>query len=68
MLITDEELALAAARAGAAVVRARYGASLARVEKSAGDFATAADIEARAGARARTARNAGGWSIRCAAR
>lgn len=46
MLITDEELALTAARAGAAVVRAMYGASLARFEKSAGDFATTADIEA----------------------
>ncbi|GAA0397675.1 phosphatase [Acrocarpospora corrugata] len=45
-MITDEELALAAAGAGAAVVRAMYGASLARVEKAAGDFATAADIEA----------------------
>ncbi|MEV7804419.1 inositol monophosphatase family protein [Microbispora sp. NPDC088329] len=46
MSITDEELALTAAQAGAAVVRAMYGASLTRVAKSAGDFATAADIEA----------------------
>ncbi|GAA4567672.1 inositol monophosphatase family protein [Micromonospora coerulea] len=46
MLITDPELAIAAARAGAAVVRANYGASLTRVDKSAGDFATAADLEA----------------------
>ncbi|GLX02721.1 inositol monophosphatase family protein [Microtetraspora sp. NBRC 16547] len=46
MLITDEELALTAAQAGAAVVRAMYGASLTRFQKSAGDFATAADIEA----------------------
>ncbi|MFC4531202.1 inositol monophosphatase family protein [Sphaerisporangium dianthi] len=46
MLISDGELAVAAAQAGAAVVRAMYGASLARFEKSAGDFATAADIEA----------------------
>ncbi|WP_067171458.1 inositol monophosphatase family protein [Microtetraspora niveoalba] len=46
MPITDQELALTAARAGAAVVRRMYGASLTRVQKSAGDFATAADIEA----------------------
>jgi myo-inositol-1(or 4)-monophosphatase len=46
MLITDENLAITAAQAGAAVVRAKYGASLTRFEKSAGDFATAADIEA----------------------
>lgn len=46
MLITDQDVAIAAAQAGAAVVRARYGASLTRFEKSAGDFATAADIEA----------------------
>lgn len=46
MLISDAELAVAAAQAGAAVVRARYGTALARFEKSAGDFATAADIEA----------------------
>ncbi|MEV5748105.1 inositol monophosphatase family protein [Actinoallomurus sp. NPDC052308] len=46
MSITDEELALTAAQAGAAVVHALYGASLARFEKSAGDFATAADVEA----------------------
>jgi myo-inositol-1(or 4)-monophosphatase len=46
MLITDVELALTAAQAGAAVVRRMYGASLTRVHKGAGDFATAADIEA----------------------
>ena len=46
MSTTDEELAITAARAGAAVVRDRYGATLTRVEKSGGDFATAADIEA----------------------
>ncbi|GAA3246407.1 inositol monophosphatase family protein [Nonomuraea helvata] len=46
MSITDEELALAAAQAGADVVRAMYGAALTRFEKSAGDFATAADLEA----------------------
>lgn len=43
---TDAELAVAAASAGAAVVRARYGAPLERLEKSAGDFATVADLEA----------------------
>jgi len=45
-MITDEDLAIAAAQAGAAVVRANYGASLKRYEKPPGDFATAADIEA----------------------
>ncbi|MFC3505697.1 inositol monophosphatase family protein [Micromonospora krabiensis] len=45
-MITDGDLVVAAAAAGAAVVRARYGGPLARVEKSAGDFATEADIEA----------------------
>lgn len=43
---SDVELAVAAARAGAAVVRELYGTALKRVEKSAGDFATAADLEA----------------------
>ncbi|MEV4297635.1 inositol monophosphatase family protein [Microbispora rosea] len=46
MPITDEELALTAAQAGAAVVRAMWGTSLTRVAKSPDDFATAADIEA----------------------
>ncbi|MFU8854723.1 inositol monophosphatase family protein [Micromonospora sp. SL1-18] len=46
MLIMDGDVAIAAAQAGAAVVRSRYGAPLARVEKSGGDFATAADLEA----------------------
>ncbi|MFG1873585.1 hypothetical protein ACGFIV_01960 [Sphaerisporangium sp. NPDC049003] len=46
MLITDGELTVKAAQAGAAVVRAMYGAPLTRIQKSAGDFATAADIEA----------------------
>ncbi len=41
----DTELAVAAARAGAAIVRAGFGERLARVDKGAGDFATAADIE-----------------------
>ncbi|MFE9656133.1 inositol monophosphatase family protein [Micromonospora sp. NPDC006431] len=46
MMIMDRDVAIAAAEAGAAVVRSRYGATLARVEKSGGDFATAADLEA----------------------
>ncbi|WP_196449679.1 inositol monophosphatase family protein [Planomonospora sp. ID82291] len=46
MVITDEELALTAAQAGATVVQAMYGAPLTRLGKSAGDFATSADIEA----------------------
>ncbi|WP_406094117.1 inositol monophosphatase family protein [Streptomyces sp. NBC_01013] len=43
---SDAQLALGAAQAGAAVVRDMYGASLARFEKSAGDFATSADLAA----------------------
>lgn len=43
--LTDAELAVAAAEAGAAVVRAKYGSPLARFDKSPGDFATEADIE-----------------------
>jgi myo-inositol-1(or 4)-monophosphatase len=46
MSITDVDLAIAAARAGSDVVLARYGTALARHEKSGGDFATAADLEA----------------------
>ncbi|WP_410810775.1 inositol monophosphatase family protein [Micromonospora sp. 067-2] len=46
MPITDEELAVTAAQAGAAVVRASFGAELTRFDKSGGDFATAADIAA----------------------
>jgi myo-inositol-1(or 4)-monophosphatase len=46
MSITDEALVIEAAEAGAAVVRARYGSSLTRFEKAAGDFATTADVEA----------------------
>jgi myo-inositol-1(or 4)-monophosphatase len=46
MLITDSELALAAAEAGAAVVRSLYGSSLERFDKSMGDFATSADVAA----------------------
>lgn len=43
---TDAELAIAAATAGAAVVRNMYGASLTRLAKSGDDFATAADLRA----------------------
>lgn len=46
MSIKDRDLVIEAAAAGAAVVRSRYGAALTRFEKSAGDFATTADIEA----------------------
>jgi myo-inositol-1(or 4)-monophosphatase len=46
MSLSDPDLAIAAALAGCAVVRARYGGSLARYDKSAFDFATEADIEA----------------------
>ncbi len=44
--LSDAELAVAAAEAGAAVVRARYRTPLTRLEKSALDFATDADVEA----------------------
>lgn len=43
---TDIEVALAAAAAGAEVVRRLYGADLARVGKSPTDFATEADVAA----------------------
>ncbi|MFJ8667446.1 inositol monophosphatase family protein [Streptomyces sp. NPDC093600] len=42
----DAEVAIAAARAGADVVRSLYGRRLARIDKGAGDFATTADVEA----------------------
>jgi len=42
----DIELAIAAADAGAAVVRAMYGGQLTQFEKSPTDFATDADVEA----------------------
>nr|WP_203434051.1 inositol monophosphatase family protein [Jiangella asiatica] len=45
MPVTDWEVAIAAAEAGAAVVLRRYGQPLARLEKSPTDFATAADVE-----------------------
>ncbi|MFC9155868.1 inositol monophosphatase family protein [Streptomyces bauhiniae] len=42
----DLDIATAAALAGADVVRAGYGKELARIDKGAGDFATAADVAA----------------------
>lgn len=42
----DAEVAIAGARAGADVVRTMYGRQLNRIDKGAGDFATAADVEA----------------------
>jgi myo-inositol-1(or 4)-monophosphatase len=46
MLLSDGDLAIAAASAGADIVRSRYGGPLDRFEKGGGDFATAADLEA----------------------
>jgi myo-inositol-1(or 4)-monophosphatase len=43
---SDAEVAVAAASAGANVVRTMYGQRLARIDKGAGDFATAADVAA----------------------
>lgn len=42
----DADLAIAAASAGAEIVRLRYGAPLDQFDKGGGDFATAADLEA----------------------
>jgi myo-inositol-1(or 4)-monophosphatase len=42
----DAEVAIAAACAGADVVRGLYGQRLTRVDKGGGDFATVADVEA----------------------
>jgi myo-inositol-1(or 4)-monophosphatase len=42
----DAGIAVAAARAGADVVRSMYGQRLARIDKGGGDFATAADVAA----------------------
>jgi myo-inositol-1(or 4)-monophosphatase len=42
----DAEVAIAGARAGADVVRGMYGGRLDRIDKGAGDFATAADVAA----------------------
>ncbi|MEU8674777.1 inositol monophosphatase family protein [Streptomyces sp. NPDC048560] len=44
--LDDTEVAIAAVRAGADVVHGMYGQRLARIDKGAGDFATAADVEA----------------------
>jgi myo-inositol-1(or 4)-monophosphatase len=46
MPITDRDLAIAAAQAGATVVRSQYGVPQARFAKGEGDFATATDLEA----------------------
>ncbi|GHB61971.1 phosphatase [Streptomyces umbrinus] len=46
--LDDAEVAIAAACAGADVVRNLYGQRLARTDKGAGDFATAADVDAEA--------------------
>ncbi|MEW2522250.1 inositol monophosphatase family protein [Actinacidiphila alni] len=43
---SDVEVAVAAARAGADIVRELYGGRLERVDKGGGDFATAADLAA----------------------
>jgi myo-inositol-1(or 4)-monophosphatase len=44
--LDDVQVATAAAHAGADVVRSMYGRRLTRIDKGAGDFATAADVEA----------------------
>ncbi|MEE4419028.1 inositol monophosphatase family protein [Streptomyces bugieae] len=44
--LDDVGVATAAARAGADVVRSMYGQRLIRIDKGAGDFATAADVAA----------------------
>jgi myo-inositol-1(or 4)-monophosphatase len=46
MSITDQALVIDAAQAGAAVVRSHYGSSLTRFDKTGGDFATSADLDA----------------------
>lgn len=46
MPLTDADVAVSAASAGAAVVRSRYGGELTRFAKSATDFATDADVDA----------------------
>ncbi|WP_109509359.1 inositol monophosphatase family protein [Nocardioides speluncae] len=45
-MITDVELAITAARAGAEVVLGKYGTWETRIDKEPGDFATEADVEA----------------------
>jgi myo-inositol-1(or 4)-monophosphatase len=44
--LSDAEVAINAAEAGATVVRAKYGAAISRYDKSPTDFATEADLEA----------------------
>ncbi|AZM51650.1 phosphatase [Streptomyces sp. WAC 01529] len=44
--LSDSDVAITAARAGADVVRDLYGRRLTRIDKGAGDFATAADVAA----------------------
>ena len=44
--LDDAGVAIAAARAGADVVRDMHGRQLSRIDKGGGDFATAADVEA----------------------
>ena len=44
--LDDVQVATAAAHAGADVVRSMYGRRLTRLDKGAGDFATAAEVEA----------------------
>jgi myo-inositol-1(or 4)-monophosphatase len=44
--MNDFDVAIAVAEEGAAVVRRRFGTTLQRLDKGAGDFATNADIEA----------------------
>jgi len=44
--LSDAEVAVAAAEAGAVIVRARFGTSLDRFEKAPMDFATDADVDA----------------------
>jgi len=46
--VTDLEVTIAAAQAGAGVLRGRYGGALTRYAKSDRDFATEADLEAEA--------------------
>ena len=43
--MTDVDVAIAIAEAGAEVVRSRFGTALERQDKGGGDFATSADIE-----------------------
>jgi myo-inositol-1(or 4)-monophosphatase len=43
--MNDVDVAIAVAREGAAVVRRRFGTTLQRLDKGAGDFATDADVE-----------------------